>query len=251
MEYIQAMREIYSRLDGKMATTLKKYRELKETYSRLDSEFKALKQEYPKYKPKKVKAQYDKLKLDLIDCRDEINVCGFLLLLGIPLDEFNNVYAQAKSKVLDILSRYENDVVLNVLMAEHTLSAYIRYCKTTKELTYNVALIYIDDKQLPSIKMTDDYVETLIVNYMLMTNTLSELHSKWKKTIPVDANLHRNFQSGTRNYTTIEVPYVILQSIVYYLYDAGDLPMPVFILPEELSEVQYKFIFDKTNLPNK
>jgi hypothetical protein len=59
MEYIQAMREIYSRLDGKMATTLKKYRELKETYSRLDSEFKALKQEYPKYKPKKVKAQYN------------------------------------------------------------------------------------------------------------------------------------------------------------------------------------------------
>lgn len=249
MTLFKALREMHRRTEAEdMVDTLKTIFEAKETCSRLDDEYNSIKQEYPKYKPKKVKAQYDKLKLDIIHCRDEIEVCRQLLLLGIPLDEFNRVYEQAKFEILDILSRYETDVVLNVLMAEHTLSAYIRYCRTTKELTYNVDLVYIDGGKLPKEKMTDDYLEVLLVNYNLIPHTLSELHNKWKKAEPVEANLHRNFRYGTRNHSTIAVPCILLRTMSYCLYEVGDLPTRVFLLPDELSKEDYNLIFGDDNL---
>lgn len=228
-KYNQAMREMYRRIYGEMADTLKIYHDLKDVYDKLEDEFRAIKQEYPKYKPKKVKAQYDKLKLDLIHSSDKIKVCGHAMLIGVPLDEFNRVYEQAKSEVLDIFIRYETDPVLNVLMPEHVLSAYIRYCRATKELTYNIDLVYMEDEELPSNEKTDDYLEISLVDNRLISLTLSELHNKWKEDEPVEANLYRNFRYGTRNHSTIRAPWIIIQSITYWLYDLGDLPITTFI----------------------
>lgn len=226
--YEEFIREIYKRLEGEMADTLERYRELLEINKRLKDEFNAIKLEYPKYKPKKVKTQYDKLKLDLMNCLDEMKMCNNLMLLGIPLDEFNRVYSQAKSEVLDILSRYETDSVLNVLLADHTILAYIRCCRRTKELTYNVDILYLDDKELPTNKTTDYYFETSLIDYYLRPYTLQELHSKWKEDKPVEADLYRNFRDGTRNYTTVRIPCKILSDIAYGLYKMGDLLVPVF-----------------------
>lgn len=236
-KYIQDMREMYRRLDGEMAATLKTYLEIKETYSKLDSALKAIKQEYPKYVPKKVKPQYDKLTFDIVYYQDEIELFQHLLLLGVPLDDFNRVYEQAKSEVLDIFIRYETDPVLNTLMAEHVLSAYIRYCRATRELTYNVAPVYIDGQELPSKQMTNDYLEISLIDYPRITPTLSELHSKWKKEEPVEVN-----------YSMIRVPSALLRFMSFYLSREGDLPMPVFILPEELPKDLYGFIFGDDNL---
>lgn len=158
-----------------MDSTLNKYREALNQSENLKDELKEIRQAYPKYKPSGVKSVYDLLKRDLEYWNDLVECYNWLLQMEIPLDEFNRVYAQATSEVTDILNRYETDAFLNVFMADHKLSAYIRYYIKTKEITYTVAPI---DSELPYTSMTDDYYETSIIKGELL---LHELHSKWKE----------------------------------------------------------------------
>jgi len=208
-----------------METTLKRYYEIAEIILRLSAERVAIRHKYPKYKPKAVKAQYDKLKIELDNYKDESQLCYHLLLLGIPLSKFYHVYAQVNTEVLDFLSRYETDPVLNTILADLGLAAYIKYSFKTKELTYRVELIDLRGDIISPINRIGSDFEV----YVLKDNrypSLHEVHREWQKLRP-DGTQGKN--QDYKN-SVLLAPHRVVGRLFHHVMSTVDL----FALNEEL-----------------